>query len=616
MTPPQRPFWLDRDRDPCFAVHHPADPTATARVPILILPPFGWHDVASYRSRRTWAMHLASNGHPALRIDLPGTGDSGGSAASADLPKAWVDAVGQAARWLADAAEAPAVTVIGLGLGGLIAAQAIAADAPIDGLVTWAVAAEGREEVRRQRAFARLQTARYSLTEPEPVVLADGWLEVNGFILSAETIAALAPLRVPGPSIGRLRRALVLDADGIAAPASLVAGLRAAGVEVETAAGPGWSAMTFHPQQDDAPTAVIAAVDRWLDDSTGTEITARSGATPAQAGSTDRRPSSVHPAEPPVEAVLRDDGVAVRETAIVRRTPGGALFGILSRSDAVRASPVAAVFLNAGAVRRIGPNRIWVEASRRWARRGVPSLRIDLEGIGDSDGDSGQYRDVGQFYAREVLADQIRIMSDELVARTGAGRIVLAGLCAGGYWAFLGADRDPRVAAAYMLNPGALEWRTDLVRRRNARRIRRLGDPAWWRRLVRGQVRVSRMRAIATAALSEGLRGRIGGGSLGVGQAGPGRPETAPAAIIERLDARGTTVAIAFSNDEVLHDELARDGFLDRIETLPNVHLETLPGRDHTLRPVIAQRAVHDLLDRALLADLARIAVATDTGAA
>jgi alpha-beta hydrolase superfamily lysophospholipase len=609
MTPASRPFWMEREPDPFFAVFHAPDPTVEPRPPVLIVPPWGWHEVASYRSRRTWAGHLAANGHPALRIDLPGTGDSGGTAASPDLVAAWIDAVGRAATWLAEASASSPVTVIGLGLGGLVAAQAIAAGAPIDSLVAWAVPADGRAEVRRQRAFSRLQSARYSLTEPEPALLADGWLEVNGFVLSAETIAALGDLRVPGPATGRLRRALVLDADGIPIATSIVAGLRDAGVDVETGSGPGWEAMTFHPQHDDSPTAVIAAVDRWLG-GRGADWRADASRQPAV-----RRLASAPRTEPAADIRLRVDGIAIRETAISQSTGSGVLFGILAAPESPGPTPVAALFLNAGAVRRIGPNRIWVEASRRWARRGVPTLRIDLDGIGDSDGDSGRYRDVGQFYARDELADQIRILTDELVARTGAERIVLAGLCAGGYWAFHGADRDPRVVAAYLLNPGALEWTTDLIRRRDARRLRRLADPAWWRRLVRGQVRLARIRSVAAAAIGEGVRGRISA-EPSTGTARTERSDAAPAVVVDRLDARGASVVFAFSGDEALRDELARDGFLARIATLSNVHLEDLPGRDHTLRPIVAQRAVHELLDRSLLADLTRLGVRTDTGAA
>lgn len=618
MTPAQHPMWLATARDPIFAVFHAADPDQAPDRPVLIVPPWGWHEVASYRSRRTWAAHLADRGRATLRIDLPGTGDSGGSASTADLVAAWIDGVDRAATWLAEAVAAPAVGVIGLGLGGLVAAQAIAGGAPIDRLVAWAVPADGREEVRRHRAFARLQGPRYSLTEPEPALLPDGWLEVNGFVLSADAITALGALRVPAPATGHLRRALVLDADGIPAAPSVIAGLRRGGVEVVTEAGPGWAAMTSHPQHDEPPMAVFETVDRWLDD--GARVDTGAAGRPS-VGATTR---GVGPAAARVEAVtigssatttLHADGITISETVIVRSNGHGALFGILAAPESPRPTPVAALFLNAGAVRRIGPNGIWVDTSRRWARAGVPTLRIDLDGIGDSDGDSARYHDVGEFYARVDLADQIRALSDELVARTGASRIVLAGLCAGGYWAFLGADRDPRVVAAYLLNPGALEWRPDLVQRRNARRILRLGDVRWWSRLLRGHVRLSRIRAIAVAALREGVGLRAASGTSATRNGVPS-PEMSPRRIVDRLAARGTTVVLAFSDDEALHDELARDGFLDHAARLATVHLEALPGRDHTLRPIVAQQAVHALLDRALRADLDRLAGAADTGAA
>lgn len=610
-----RPIWLEGAAGPVFGVFHPADPTDRAEPgdrpvhrpgPVLIVPPWGWHDVASYRSRRTWAEHLAKRGHPTLRIDLPGTGDSAGQAGTPGLVGAWIEAVGEATRWLGAVDGNAPVTLVGLGLGGLVALHAIARGAPAGGVVLWATAGSGREEVRRLRAFARLQPDRYALGEPEPVVLPDGWLEVNGFVLSAATVEAVEALAIPGLA-GTLDRALLLDADGLPAPARLGDELRGAGVAVDEADGPGWAAMTFHPQQDEPPQTVFATVDAWLERArAGVASGVVRAAAPAEAGRgalADARIPSEHG--------------FVREAPLIVEAPAGRLFGILAEAEAAPPAGVAAIFLNAGAVRRIGPNRIWVETARRWAALGVPTLRIDLDGIGDSEGDAARYRDVGEFYERDELAGEIRAYADALVARTGAARLVLAGLCAGGYWAYHGADRDERVAAAYLLNPGALYWTTDLVRRRDARRLRRLADPAWWRRLARGQVRAERIRKIARAAATEGV-GRLAGrgrGSPPDDRAGADL-DRRPVAILERLEARGTSLVIAFSNDESLYEELRADGVIDRLAAAPNARLERLPGRDHTLRPVIAQRAAHELLDRSLLADLSRLGIRSHEGVA
>ena len=78
-------------------------------------------------------------------------------------------------------------------------------------------------------------------------------------------------------------------------------------------------------------------------------------------------------------------------------------------------------------------------------------------------------------------------------------------------------------------------------------------------------------------------------------------------AILDRLNAAGTTVVMAFSVDEPLYAELERDGFVARSGRWPTLHLDRLPGRDHTLRPIVAQRAAQALLDRELARELDRV---------
>jgi hypothetical protein len=65
----------------------------------------------------------------------------------------------------------------------------------------------------------------------------------------------------------------------------------------------------------------------------------------------------------------------------------------------------------------------------------------------------------------------------------------------------------------------------------------------------------------------------------------------------EALCDHGTRVLLAFSDDEPVYDELKADGVLARLDRWPNVVLKHLPGRDHTLRPIVAQRALSEMLD-------------------
>ena len=491
---PARPLYLDLEAGPVFGVYHAVPVDATPSTAVLICPPWGWNDITSYRARRAWAEHLAETGRPTLRIDLPGTGDSGGVPADDGRLAAWSDAIAGAAAWLRDASGARRVTAIAMGLGGLVTLMSIGEGADIDDVVLWATPGSGRAFVRAERAFANLQTSRYSLTgDPEPTLLPDGWMEVNGFVLSADTVGALEALTLGGSAGGRLQRALLLDQDGVPVNPGLRAHLEGAGVEVTTAAGPGWGAMTFHPERFDPPLAVFAAVDAWL------------AAAPDATRSVPA--SSVTPVIARDEAFLEVDGVRVREAPFTVEHEVGTLFGVLAEPVDGPRPPLAAIFLNAGAVRRIGPNRLWVEAARQAAAAGLPTLRVDLEGIGDSDGDAGRYRDVGEFY-RDELDAYIGAFLDALEARGYGDRFVLAGLCAGGFWAFNGADRDARAVAALMVNPGALEWHPELVKHRNAAKLNRLRRVAWWRRILRGQVKRKNVVAVATGDGQPGLARR------------------------------------------------------------------------------------------------------------
>ena len=66
------------------------------------------------------------------------------------------------------------------------------------------------------------------------------------------------------------------------------------------------------------------------------------------------------------------------------------LFGPAQSQVAVLNAPpsgtndLAVIFVNAGLIHHIGPNRLHVLLARALGRQGVASLRIDLSGVGDS----------------------------------------------------------------------------------------------------------------------------------------------------------------------------------------------------------------------------------------
>ena len=265
--PPARPVILEVAPDPVFAMYHAPASGAASGTAVLVCPTWGWDDVASYRSRRAWADRLAADGHPTLRIDLPGAGDSGGSPGDEDRLGAWTRAVSAAAGWLAGQPGVSRVAAIGLGLGGLVAARAIADGAPVDDLVLWGAPVQGRAFLREQRAFAGLQSSALGLTQEQIAAgLPEGWLEVGGFVLSADTMAAIQAIDLTALPTGRLERALLLDRDGIRHDRALEEHLRQQGVVVSTAPGNGWTEMVFHPERYAPAVATFDRVAAWLDE--------------------------------------------------------------------------------------------------------------------------------------------------------------------------------------------------------------------------------------------------------------------------------------------------------------------------------------------------------------
>lgn len=612
-SPRARPLYLRGDGlDPVFAMLHMPAEQAQREVAVLICPPFGWDDICSYRSRRDWAERLAGCGYPTLRIDLPGTGDSAGSLEDPGRLAAWTRAVGSAASWLSATTGRPRTAAIGIGVGGLLSICAVADGAPIDELVLWAVPSRGRAFIRELRAFGKMEASRFAAPSGlEQDAPPDGSTSAGGFLLSPETTAELEALDITNLSFppGRVSRAILLERDGIGVDTRLRRHLEESGAAVTVAPGNGYTAMMAEPQDAIAPTGVFTAVEAWLEKTsspreTSSDGLSRPGPTSAQLALAPAPAPAPARAAPAARrrvvvaddtAVLTVAGVRISETPIVIEQPFGAMFGVLAEPLDTPQLDLGAIFLNAGAIRRVGPNRMWVDASRRWAARGVPSLRLDLEGLGDSEGEAPSFADLGELYVPELI-DRARVAIDHLQDHSELHQFVLAGLCSGAYGSFHGALRDERAVAAFMLNPRTLLWDASQNTLRELRRG--LLKPSSWRIILRGYVHPRRIRGLARQVPRAVLeRARSGRRERG------GDDELARA--LDALHRAEKRLLFIFSEDEPLHDQLQREGRLGQGERWPNLQLELIPGSDHTLRPLYSQRRAHEALDAGLAGELA-----------
>jgi alpha-beta hydrolase superfamily lysophospholipase len=157
---------------------------------------------------------------------------------------------------------------------------------------------------------------------------------------------------------------------------------------------------------------------------------------------------------------------------------GESLVGILCAPRAPRhASGAAVVLLNSGILHRVGPHRLYVTLARSLAAAGVPSLRFDLGGLGDSPTPLDEHGSVQEIVLRDIQ-DAI-----SLAATRFGGAIILAGLCSGADNAFYAAVRDRRVRGVALLDPNTHRPRSFYFHHLRRRLTRR----RTWRLLLTGR---------------------------------------------------------------------------------------------------------------------------------
>lgn len=154
--------------------------------------------------------------------------------------------------------------------------------------------------------------------------------------------------------------------------------------------------------------------------------------------------------------------------------PTKSLSGILTEPAGGGSGRPAVLLLNAGFLHRIGPNRLYVTLARRLAAAGLPVLRFDYSGLGESE----PRRDALSLEA-SMLAEGIEAMN--FLASSGiADRFVPMGLCAGAEQSQRLAHADTRVVGAVLIDGYA--YRTPGYRLREYARHLRSGRS--WKQLL------------------------------------------------------------------------------------------------------------------------------------
>jgi pimeloyl-ACP methyl ester carboxylesterase len=579
-----RAIYLCTDFEPVFAMVHLPRRSRARSAGVVICPTFGWDDLCTFRARREWATRLASAGHAVVRFDLQGTGDSPGTAFEPDRLGAWTAAVAAAATWLRQDGGCARVTGLGIGFGGMLAWRAVALGQPVDDLILWATPTQGRRMLREARTAAALGIDNDIKDEQALAAVpadAGGLLDEAGQLTSQETLDSLShvdltKLPLPGASG---RRVLVFERARHDADRAVAEFFKGAGAAVTIADGEGYEPMMRYVQQSQIPVEAIERSLAWLAEPT-TGSSTRGAAVSAQSTALSLE-----------HLDIEWGGVAIRERPLTLEVDGHTLRGIITEPVGVPSAGICALFFSGGSDRRIGPNRLWVDASRRWAAAGLHAVRIDPAGVGDSEGDDRTWDQLPSHYAPDHVDNTIKLL-DAVQDRGLPSRFILTGFCSGAYRSLHVAMRDERVAGVFAIGLPFFYW-TPWVRLRdwwvqdgNAADL----DARWKQVVMRGLQRIlpsiTRARRVGLWLLSRRTS----------------RKERA----LHLLSERGTQLELLFKLGSHEWAELAADSQLDRLAALPGVELRVVPGRDMRFRPLALQAFV----DRSLDAGLARIMAA------
>jgi len=555
--------------------HIDASQEKRPRLGVVIVPPFGWEDVCSYRPLRFMAQTFANRGIPTLRYDLPGTGDSSGDARDRGLFDAWIQSVGSAAWELRESTGVEDVAVVGIRLGAMLAVAAAARGANIQDLVLWGAAATGRSVLRALRATALMERWEFVTAEDAPPQPIPGF-EVGGFLIAPETEGILEGFDLSTLSCPRCRRVLLLSRDALPNDSKLTAALRASVPTLEIATGRGYSSMLALPHEATPPHETSLLIAKFL----------------INDGQNSARSEPATPSRRHLETDHIGAGTEFHESVYVIESSPSPIFGILAEpGPTLTRSEYCILYLNPGGARHTGPNRMWVESARRWAARGVVSLRLDLEGIGESDG--VEKLSIPALYDYGLVV-QIGMAIESLRSRAGVQRFAVIGLCSGAYWAFHEAFRNSDIRAAILLNPRLLFWDPEADRKRILRRtvqaFKRWTD---WCRLLRGGVQFQDLKR-AVRMVAGRFRRRDGTPDDG--------PLTGPETMEQAwftLERNRVRVALVFREGEPLLAELEKAGQLPP-ETNTYVRCIRVANGGHTFRPLWAQKLAHDLIDSEL----------------
>lgn len=169
--------------------------------------------------------------------------------------------------------------------------------------------------------------------------------------------------------------------------------------------------------------------------------------------------------------------MSAQEQAIRFRCQHEWLYGILNIPQQPMARGVLVVV--GGPQYRVGSHRQFVLLARYLAERGIPVMRFDFRGMGDSDGEMRTFEHVEADLrsAADFFFSECPFLKD----------IVIWGLCDAASAALFHAHQDPRVSGLVLLNPWVRTEQGIAKAYLKHYYLQRLFEPEFWKKLLGGK---------------------------------------------------------------------------------------------------------------------------------
>lgn len=235
-----------------------------------------------------------------------------------------------------------------------------------------------------------------------------------------------------------------------------------------------------------------------------------------------------------------DDADKVLQVPLIFDCDGDTLHGLLHQPPVPAARGVLIVV--GGPQTKVGSHRQFLLLARSLAAAGVPAMRFDYRGMGDSTGDTRDFEQIG--------AD-IRAAVDCFFEKSpGLREVVLWGLCDAASAIAFYAHADTRITGAMLLNP----WlRTDAGLARATVQhyyVRRLIDPQFWLKVFRGKFALR----TASASFSDNWR-RMRGAGTAASSSGTPAADALPERMFNGLNRFHGRVLVILSGDDITANE-------------------------------------------------------------